>query len=65
MRTVYNAMNSGKITDMDIQALLDGQLNGDDETRVRNALKTDPALQNRYMIYQKQKNILKSWWKDN
>ena len=58
-------MNSEKITDMDLQALVDGQLEEDRARRVRDALKTDPALQNRYMLYQKQKNLLKNWWKDN
>ncbi len=58
-------MISGKITDMDLQALVDGQMEESEASRVRDALKHDPALQNRYMLYQKQKKLLKSWWKDN
>lgn len=59
-------MNRGRnITDMDIQALVDGDV--DDRTSVflLEAVTSDPMLYNRYLLYQKQKKLLKSWWKDN
>lgn len=56
---------STKITDFDIQALVDGQV--DDQTYVAlvEQINRDPTLYNRYLLYKKQKNLLKSWWKDN
>lgn len=56
---------STKITDFDIQALIDGQV--DDQTCVSlvEQINKDPTLYNRYLLYKKQKNLLKSWWKDN
>ena len=58
-------MDSKQITDLDIQALVDGEV--DDRTAVylMDALNNDPALYNRYCQYKKQKSLLKSWWKDN
>lgn len=58
-------MDNGKVTDLDIQALIDGELDAQRGHYVLTAIQQDPALFNRYTLYQKQKNLLKNWWKDN
>ena len=58
-------MNTKNITDLDIQALVDGEISDNQRVSLLEALCRDPALYNRYLLYQKQKNLLKSWWKDN
>ena len=58
-------MNSKHITDLDIQALVDGEVDEKTSMKLLEAVTNDPALYNRYMLYQKQKKLLKSWWKDN
>lgn len=54
-----------KITDFDIQALVDGEVDDIGKVRLMDAITRDPALYNRYVTFQKQKALLKSWWKDN
>lgn len=54
-----------KINDLEIQALVDGELEDPRSVELMNALTQDPALYNRYLLYKKQKSLLKSWWKDN
>jgi anti-sigma factor RsiW len=58
-------MNSKHITDLDIQALVDGNVDEHASMMLLEAVTNDPALYNRYLVYQKQKKLLKSWWKDN
>ncbi len=58
-------MNGKTITDLDIQALVDGQVDEQTGLKLLEALGSDPALYNRYLLYKKQKSLLKSWWKDN
>lgn len=58
-------MNSRHITDLDIQALVDGQVDERTSLMLLEAVTNDPALYNRYRTYQKQKSLLKAWWKDN
>jgi len=53
------------ITDMDIQALIDGELDHERKIFVMNAIDRSPDLQKRYSLYVHQKNLLKLWWKDN
>ena len=54
-----------QITDFDIQALVDGEVDDYTAVSLLEALNQDPALYNRYLLYKKQKSLLKSWWKDN
>lgn len=61
----YSIMNSKRITDLDIQALVDGEVDEKTSVALLQAVTNDPNLYNRYMLYQKQKKLLKSWWKDN
>lgn len=58
-------MNSKHITDLDIQALVDGNIDEKASLMLLEAVTNDPALYNRYLVYQTQKKLLKSWWKDN
>lgn len=58
-------MGKEKITDYDIQALVDGEVTDNQYVALFEAVNSDPALYNRYLLYKKQKNLLKSWWKDN
>ncbi|MFA5593418.1 MAG: hypothetical protein WC989_08925 [Micavibrio sp.] len=56
---------SAQVTDYDIQALLDGEMDAELGRKLLEELERDPALYNRYLAYQRQKSLLKSWWKDN
>ncbi len=56
---------SGNITDYDIQALIDGQTKDPFSLKLLEAIRQDPILYNRYLLYKKQKALLKFWWKDN
>lgn len=59
------SMNTKNITDFDLQALVDGELDDNKCVALFDAVTRDPALYNRYLLYKKQKNLLKNWWKDN
>jgi hypothetical protein len=58
-------MDRKLITDLDIQALVDGEVDDRAAVYLLDALNKDPSLYNRYCQYLKQKSLLKSWWKDN
>ncbi len=58
-------MNSKNITDYDIQALIDGQVDDKTSACLLEEVTKDPNLFNRYRLYLKQKKLLKSWWKDH
>ena len=58
-------MSSHNITDLDIQALVDGEKDDAEAARLLEALQNDPQLYYRYILYKKQKTLLKNWWKDN
>ena len=58
-------MDNKTITDLDIQALVDGEVDDKASVALMDALSRDAALYNRYLLYKKQKSLLKSWWKDN
>jgi len=56
------AMEERIITDMDIQALVDNQLDWEDEKRVRRHLFQSPDAQRRYEELRQQKQVLQLWW---
>lgn len=58
-------MGDRTITDFDIQALVDGEVDEKNSVELFDAVVRDPTLYNRYLLYKKQKSLLKSWWKDN
>lgn len=58
-------METVVITDYDLQALIDGQADDILKSRIVEAINNDPVLYNRYILYEKQKKLLKTWWKDH
>ncbi len=58
-------MNTKNITDYEIQALVDGEIDDRTALELLDLLQRNPTLYNRYLLYKKQKSLLKSWWKDN
>ena len=58
-------MSSKHITDLDIQALVDGQVDEDASVRLMEIITGDPTLYKRYEAYRHQKKLLKLWWKDH
>lgn len=57
-------MSSDKITDYDIQALVDGELNREESRRVKNVIESDPKAAYRYQELLDQKEMLGAWWKN-
>lgn len=57
--------NTVNITDMDIQALVDGELPPEDRSRLLAVIRHSPELTRRYAMYAHQKDLLKMWHKDN
>lgn len=53
------------ITDWDIQAYLDNELNGADLESVTRALQHDLELRRRYNDLRRQRDLLKEWWVDH
>src|SRR5690349_14158638 len=62
---VKTGMNDFRITDMDIQALVDKELAPSRELLILSAIQRSPELAKRYTTYLHQKDLLKKWWKDN
>jgi hypothetical protein len=56
-------MMNQSVTDFDIQALADDELEWEEAKRVRAHLDTNPDAQRRYNELCRQKNLLKVWWK--
>lgn len=50
------------LTDYDIQALVDSQLDWEEEKQIRKWIDSDPALQARYRELMEQKKLLCAWW---
>ena len=49
-------------SDLDIQALVDGELSEEDEVKLRRYLKENKSAQNRYQELLDQKKLLQFWW---
>ncbi len=56
-------MNTKFFTDYDIQALVDNELTWEDEKKVRDFIGRNPPAQKRYDELERQKNLLKEWWR--
>lgn len=52
------------VTDYDIQALVDAQLDWDQEKRVWQAIQANSMYQKRYEELIQQKKLLLAWWAD-
>lgn len=50
------------VTDFDIQALLDGELNARDTQRVKTYLRENHYAQKRYEELKKQRSYIRKWW---
>jgi len=50
------------ITDADIQALIDNELDHESEKRVRSCLKENNKAKERYETLKHQKELIKLWW---
>lgn len=50
------------VTDYDIQALVDNELQEQHQERVRLFIQTNPQARQRYQELCRQKEILQKWW---
>ena len=50
------------ISDLDIQALIDQELDHERADQVRAVIQSDPQLKRRYEIFCAQKRLLQDWW---
>lgn len=50
------------ITDLDIQALVDGQLKGEEKNRVLHSIENHPGVRQRYQALQRQKALICEWY---
>jgi anti-sigma factor RsiW len=50
------------VSEMDIQALVDNELNWEDEKRVRAFIAADAKAKATYELLRRQKVLLKEWW---
>ena len=57
----YNDM-AYHITDHDIQALIDNELDAEEEKFVRELIKKNIYAQKRYEELKQQKNLIQMWW---
>lgn len=55
--------NLPNITDYDIQALIDNELDWEEEKRVREAIKYNSQFMKRYNTLKNQKTLIQNWWK--
>ena len=55
--------NNFNISDLDLQALVDGALDAQQEKALRNRLVTDSAARLRYKALLEQKQLLIAWWR--
>lgn len=53
---------ANRITQMDIEALVDNELDPQTAARVRYAVQHDPQLHRRYSKLMTQKKLLNMWW---
>lgn len=57
---MYRLKNN--ITDYDIQALIDNELDWETEKHVRSVINQSPALSNRYNELLNQKEVIQKWF---
>lgn len=53
-----------KISDLELQALVDGELTGEERTALLTRIKKSPEAQKRHAEIIRQKEVLKEWWKN-
>lgn len=57
------ASNDTTISDIDLQALVDGELTAQQEEAVRRIMLNDSAARTRYRELLEQKRLLIAWWR--
>ena len=55
-------VDSEKVTDLDIQALVDNELSAGPMQAVAERVKESPLFQKRYSEISRQNDLLKMWW---
>jgi anti-sigma factor RsiW len=55
-------MSKEKVTDLDIQALVDDELSGESLAAVEERVRESPLFQKRYADIKNQNDLLKLWW---
>lgn len=55
-------ISSEKVTDQDIQAMVDGELDADRAACVAQRIQESPLFQKRYEELNHQRNLLNLWW---
>jgi hypothetical protein len=55
-------INKKIVNDMDVQAFLDGELTGDEQERVRQAIRTNPVLKSRCEQLALQRRLIAAAW---
>lgn len=58
-------MNTYAVTDYDIQALVDNELGHERAKQVQAHIDQNLRARKRYQELKEQKDLLKSWWKNN
>jgi len=58
-----NDITDYKITDNDIQALIDNELDWEQEKQVRRAINNNSIFTDLYNALKSQKQLLQIWWK--
>jgi len=53
-----------KISDLELQALADGELTAEEQTALLTRMEKSPEAQARYAEIIRQKEALKEWWKN-
>ncbi len=57
-------MSTTVVSDLDVQALVDGELDGEEKSRVQNALRTNPMLKSRYDQLVMQRRLVFMAWSE-
>lgn len=60
MKTEKNTID---ISDLDIQACVDGELHGDTAISISSKIFENPKLKKKYEQYKHQNALLQRWWK--
>jgi hypothetical protein len=58
-------MTSIPVTEFEVQALIDSQLDWEEEKRVRKELENNPFLRDYYRRMLEQKKLLVLWWESD
>jgi anti-sigma factor RsiW len=55
-------MSKTVVNDLDLQALVDGELSGDEEERVSAAVQSNPVLKDRFEQLRMQRRLIAAAW---